>query len=388
MTIDQLLSETDFTTLTDPTQLAQPAALPVAQATYKVAPETFVVNEQMDINFTEEGEHLWLLIKKTGMNTGFVANLLADWAAIPARDIGYSGLKDRQAVTTQWFSLRIPNRTLPDTPFNPEVRDFESVEVIEQHWHNKKLNRGTHKFNEFILTLTDVQFDSLEAVESRLQQIRDYGVPNYFGSQRFGHHGNNIKDALRWFATIQNPTQNSESSATPSDKKGKNKRINKRQREQQSLWLSAARSLIFNRILDARVRNDSWDSGLDGEVFNLDGTGSLFSSTQLDDELTQRLLTKDIHPTGVLWGTGEAQTSGAAAQFERQCVCGDVLLTQLAQGLERQGVKSQRRSLRVLPTDLTWRWIDHQTLELKFALTTGSYATSVLYSLIEQLQIA
>ncbi|MDO5770358.1 MAG: tRNA pseudouridine(13) synthase TruD, partial [Psychrobacter sp.] len=365
-----------------------PAKLPILQATYKVTPETFIVNEQMDIDFTGEGEHLWVLIKKTGMNTGFVANLLADWAGIPARDVGYSGLKDRQAVTTQWFSLRIPNRTLPDTPFHPALKDFESIEVVEQHWHNKKLNRGTHKFNQFILILSEVQLDSLEAVEYRLQQIRDLGVPNYFGTQRFGHYGNNIKEALRWFDTLLAATSNSGSLARSNDKRNKNKRINKREREQQSMWISAARSLIFNRILDTRVRNTTWDSGLAGDAFNLDGTGSIFCSNQIDDELVQRLLLKDIHPTGLLWGIGEAQTSGAAAQLERQLVCEDGLLSQLARGIEAQGVKSQRRSLRLVPKDMRWRWIDTQSLELKFSLPSGSYATGVLYSLVKRLELS
>lgn len=387
VTIDQLVNETDFVALTDPQRLAQPADRPIVQATYKVTPKTFIVNEQMDIEFTGEGEHLWVLIKKTGMNTGYVANLLADWADIPARDIGYSGLKDRHAVTTQWFSLRIPNRTLPKTPFHPEVREFESVEMIEQHWHNKKLGRGTHKSNQFILILTDVQFDSLAAVEARLEQIQDRGVPNYFGSQRFGHYGNNIKDALRWFDTLQATTQSNEMEVKSDDKKSKHKRMNKREREQQSMWISAARSLIFNKIVDARVRNETWASGLAGEAFNLDGSGSIFTSTEINEDLQQRLFNHDIHPTAPLWGTGETQSSGEAERLEQRIVQSDTILSLLAQGLTSQGVKSQRRSIRLLTKQLTWQWLDERTLQLQFSLPAGSYATSVLYGLVQRLTL-
>lgn len=385
--LSALLTNTDFNAITDPTRLAQPAELPITCATYKAKPEYFIVNEQMDVDFTDEGEHLWVLIKKTGMNTGYAANLLAEWATIPARDVGYSGLKDRQAVTTQWFSLRIPNRQLPETAFEPPLKEYEQLQILEQHWHNKKLNRGTHKLNQFIITLTDIDYADKASVETRLKQISDHGVPNYFGSQRFGHGGGNIKEALAWLAPLITSDSTSLLNTNTGRQSGKNKKITKRQREQQSLYLSAARSLIFNQILDARVRDGSWEHGLEGEVFNLNGTGSIFSSTQLDEELRQRLLAKDIHPTGILWGIGSSQTTAKAALLERQIVENDPILSLLAEGLASQGVRSQRRSLRLIPQDLSWQWLNDHSLQLQFALPTGSYATSMLASLVHQLRL-
>lgn len=386
--LSALLDATDFATLTDPTRLAQPAPLPLIQATYKAQPQHFIVIEQMDIDFTNKGEHLWLLIKKTGMNTGYAANLLAEWASIPARDVGYSGLKDRQAVTTQWFSLRIPNRQLPEPAFEPPLKNHEQLQILEQHWHNKKLNRGTHKRNHFILTLTELEFDDKQAVESRLTQIVEHGVPNYFGSQRFGHGGSNIKEALAWFAAASD-AQLTAVSTKPKQvsKPAKNKKIHKRHRQQQSLWLSAARSLIFNSILDHRVRDGSWELGMEGEAFNLDGSGSIFTSHHLDTLLRQRLLNKDIHPTGILWGVGDSQTSGAAAALEQQLLDNQPLLSLLARGLEAQGVKAQRRSLRLLPSNMKWQWLTKTSLQLQFDLPTGSYATSVLASLSNRLML-
>ena len=389
----EVLNATDFAVFTDPNQLAQPILPPIERATFKSCPEHFIVNEQLDIDFTEEGEHLWLLIKKTGMNTAHTAQLLADWAGIPIRDIGYSGLKDRQAVTTQWFSLRIPNRTLPETIFAPNnLPEHEQVEILDQHWHNKKLNRGTHKSNQFIITLTDVQYEDIKAVEQCLQHISEEGVPNYFGAQRFGHYGNNISEALKWFSSLQdskdgtNAEQRGSDNKSRSTRKGHHKRrISKRQREQQSMLLSAARSLIFNKILDARVKNATWNSGLLGEVYNLAGTGSIFTSDTLSDELIQRLRIKDIHPTAVLWGTNNDQVAGAAPQLERSIIEEDLILSQLAQGLETHGIKAQRRALRLMPQELSWRWPTPQSLELQFSLTTGSYATSVLASLVNDI---
>jgi tRNA pseudouridine13 synthase len=203
-------------------------------------------------------------------------------------------------------------------------------------------------------------------------------VPNYFGPQRFGWNGNNIREALSLFAR---PAPDNR----PQPKKSKRK---KSPREQNSMELSAARSLIFNEILAARVRDSSWNTGLAGEVFNLDGSGSIFAAEQLDDTLRARLASGDIHPTAVMWGTSNDKVTSAAADIENDTVQHSVLLLQLATGLEQREIKAQRRALRLPIEALTWRWMDEQTLVLDFTLTTGSFATSVLASLVQNLQSA
>ncbi len=149
--------------------------------------------------------------------------------------------------------------------------------------------------------------------------------------------------------------------------------------------LSAARSLIFNEILAARVRDGSWNTGLAGEVFNLDGSGSIFTSETLDDTLHALIDSGDIHPTAVLWGTGNDKVTGSAADLETEVVQYSPLLMQLATGLEQRDIKAQRRALRLPIEALSWEWSDDQTLVLNFTLTTGSFATSVLASLVQQL---
>ena len=377
-------SDIDFSAVVDTSQLPQPLLSPLKQATYKSYPEDFVVNEIMALDFTNEGEHLWLHIQKVGMNTAYLAKLLSEWANIPLRDVGYSGLKDRHALTTQWFSLRIPKKQLPPTDFAPiDLGDNESVQILAQHWHNKKLNRGAHRANQFVITLRDIQFvddlivaDKKQLVEQHLRHISQQGVPNYFGPQRFGHSGNNIQEVLRLFAQ---PVQNQSSMY----KKSKRKRA---PREQHTMALSAARSLIFNEILALRVRDGSWNTGLTGEVFNLDGSGSIFTSEQIDDTLRARLTSGDIHPTAVLWGLNNDKVAATAAQLETKVVQNNPLLTQLATGLEQRDIKAQRRALRLPIEALSWQWTNEQTLVLNFTLTTGSFATSVLASLVQRLQ--
>ncbi len=383
------LTRIDISAITDTASLPQPSLPPIQQATYKADATDFVVNEILPLEFTDEGEHLWLHIKKLGMNTAYLAKLLSEWADIPLRDVGYSGLKDRHAVTTQWFSLRIPKKQLPPTEFAPiDIGENESVVILAQHWHNKKLNRGTHRANQFIITLRDIQFadtddentqspeqTAQQRVEQHLKTMSENGVPNYFGTQRFGRQGNNVREALALFARPPREPQ-------PQSKKSKRKRA---PREQNTMELSAARSLIFNEILAARVRNGSWNAGLAGEVFNLDGSGSIFASDEIDDTLRARMSSGDIHPTAVLWGIGNDKVSSSAAALENEVVQHSPLLMQLANGLEKRDIKAQRRPLRLPIEQLSWEWSDEQTLVLNFTLTTGSFATSVLASLVQQL---
>lgn len=378
----------DFAAVTHSADLPQPMKPPIKQALYKAKPEDFVVNERLEVDFTGEGEHLWLHIKKSGINTAYLAKLLSEWADIPLRDVGYSGLKDRLALTTQWFSLRLPKKQKPDSDFAPvDIKEHETVKIIAEHWHNKKLNRGTHNANQFVITLRDIEFakdqtlGDKSSVEQHLQTISETGVPNYFGPQRFGFGGNNIREALNLFARPLKST---------SSAKKKNKRKSA-VREQNSMELSAARSLIFNQILAARVQDGSWNTGLNGDVFNLNGSGSIFASEHMDETLQARLASGDIHPTAVMWGTGNDKVAGDAAELENTVVQQDALLAALATGLEQREVKAQRRALRLPVEDLSWRWADEQdgeqTLVLSFTLTTGSFATSVLASVVEHLTV-
>lgn len=382
------LTTIDFAAVTNSADLPQPMTPPIKQALYKAKPEDFVVNERLEVDFTGEGEHLWLHIKKSGINTAYLAKLLSEWADIPLRDVGYSGLKDRLALTTQWFSLRLPKKQKPDSDFAPvDIKEHETVKIIAEHWHNKKLNRGTHNANQFVITLRDIEFakdqtlGDKSSVEQHLQTISKTGVPNYFGPQRFGFGGNNIREALNLFARPLKST---------SSAKKKNKRKSA-VREQNSMELSAARSLIFNQILAARVQDGSWNTGLNGEVFNLNGSGSIFASEHMDETLQARLASGDIHPTAVMWGAGNDKVAGDAAELESTVVQQDALLAALATGLEQREVKAQRRALRLPVEDLSWRWADEQdgeqTLVLSFKLTTGSFATSVLASVVEHLTV-
>jgi tRNA pseudouridine13 synthase len=320
----------------------------VLSAWMRSTPEDFRVEEIDAFEATGSGEHLLLTIEKREMNTAYAASQLAQWAGIAEMGVSYAGLKDRHAVTRQRFSVHLPRRVAPD------LAGLESsgLRVLKSEWHAKKLPRGALAGNRFELVLREVQGDAI-GIDSRLAAIARRGVPNYFGEQRFGRGGDNVGNALAMFA---------------------GRRV---RRDQRTMLLSAARSELFNRVLAARVSAASWDQALDGEVWMLEGSRSVFGPEPWTEALASRLAGFDIHPTAPLWGRGHLRSTGAAAELESSAI-GDARSLALRAGLETAGLKQERRSTRLRPLDLRWEWKGTDTLRLSFGLPPGTYATVVL----------
>ena len=323
----------------------------VLTARIRVSAEDFFVEELPAFEASGAGEHLLLTIEKRGMNTAFAAKRIAAWAGVDESAIGQAGMKDRHAVTRQRFTVWLPKKVAPDF----DALQSDDLRVLDHAWHARKLPRGALAGNRFVLVLREVE-GQRDAIDARLQAIATQGVPNYFGEQRFGRGGNNVQQAVAMFA---------------------GRRV---KREERSMLLSAARSELFNRVLAARVEAGTWNSALDGEVWMLDGSRSVFGPEALTDELQARLDAFDIHPTGPLWGEGELRSGDVAREVELAAMQGDSA-TRLRNGLERAGLKQERRALRLQPSELRWQWLDDAALELRFALPPGCYATTVLREL-------
>ncbi len=336
---------------------------PAVGADVKSCPGDFIVEERIDISLAGEGEHDWLYIEKRLLNTDEVATRLARLAKVRTLAVGYAGLKDKQAVTRQWFSVQLPGRASPDW------RQLEdgTLRVLDQRRHHRKLQRGALQANRFRLRLRRLRSmdDGGSHVETlhghlrqRCQQLAVQGVPNYFGRQRFGRDMNNLDQAERLFSQT-------------------GARRRKLRRHQRSLYLSSARAWLFNQILAERVRQCNWNRHLDGDVFMLDGKSACFS----DDGsvgLDHRLEAGSIHPTAPLWGEGDAMSRGECACLENR------ILDQypvLAEGLVAAGLKVQRRALRLMPSDLDYS-ADGEDAVLCFTLPAGAYATVVLDELL------
>lgn len=314
-----------------------------ASATLKRFNEDFAVTELPLQLPSGEGEHIWLDIEKNGANTAFVAQQLAEAAGVQERDVGYAGLKDRWAVTRQWFSIYLPSGKTGETPDLTQLQHPE-FKVLAQSRHVKKLRPGDLQGNRFRIVLRDVTGDpeAMQALEANLKAVAAQGVPNYFGAQRFGFEGGNVEQGRAMLA----------------------REIRVRNPKKKGLYLSAVRSFVFNEVLALRIQQGLWGQTLPGDVL---------------DEAGQ--------PTGPLWGRGRLSTTDQALALESGVAERHATM---CDGMEHAGLDQARRPLVARPVDMSWAWqkadhpVDHQTdqLVLTFTLPAGNYATSVLNEIL------
>lgn len=324
---------------------------PLARGVIRARPEHFQVEEVLGFEPDEGGEHLWLWLEKRGWNTQDVVDWLARAAQVHRRAIGVSGMKDRHAQTWQWFSVHLPGKEDPvfdDVP--------EGIQILRQHRHRRKLNRGTHRSNRFRLTVTQLKGEPAE-LDKRLSQVREQGVPNYVGVQRFGREAKNVTRAVAWLC---------EGGEAP------------RKAATRSMWLSALRSNLFNRVLAERVRQGCWNTVVSGDILQPVGSRGLFFADE-DPASEQRVAAGEVNPTAPLPGCDGMQPGGDSLALEQRALVG---CEPWIEGLKRFGVEAARRATRLLIDDLQWQWSE-QELELSFALPTGAFATTVLAELID-----
>jgi tRNA pseudouridine13 synthase len=331
--------------------LPRASGAPPLRARLRAKAADFQVVEQLGFAPSGSGEHAFLEVEKADANTDWVARALAAAAGVPVGAVGYCGLKDRHALTRQAFTVQLPGRADPDW----STLAIPGVRVLSATRHDRKLRRGAHRGNAFVIRLREVQGDR-EAAEARLAAIAARGVPNYFGEQRFGREGHNLALARALFAGRRLP------------------------RAERGFALSAARADLFNAVLARRVDAGTWDGALEGEVWMLDRTRSIFGPEPFTAALAERLASLDIHPTGPLWGRGEPRSSGAARVLEDEVAGAQPAF---ADGLARAGLEQERRALRLLVRGLFHHWEEHATLVLGFELAAGAFATAVLHELCD-----
>lgn len=349
--------------------LDPPRALgePLGVGRIRVRPEDFLVDEILGFQPSGAGPHVLLRVKKWGANTEWVARELAKRARCRPFDVGFAGLKDRHAVTTQHFTVP-RGREAPESWLDAAG---EGYQVLEATAHHRKLPRGALAGNRFDLWVRDLRGANGGAVAgaalaARIAALKLHGIPNYFGPQRFGRDGSNLRSIAAGELT--------------SDRSGR------------GFVLSAARSLIFNAVLGARVGDGSWGQLLPGDAANLNGTGSVFRVAEIDATLRARAAALDLHPTGPLCGAPVANesaagdgardaalVSGAPAQLEARIAAQFPAALQM---IERAAMKSERRALRLVAADLSGALPTPDTLRLCFSLPAGSFATTVLRELV------
>ncbi|HEY1892675.1 MAG TPA: tRNA pseudouridine(13) synthase TruD [Steroidobacteraceae bacterium] len=319
---------------------------PLCAGHLRAEPEDFLVEEELGFEPAGAGQHVLLKVRKRDANTQWIARELARACGCRPADIGYAGLKDRHAVATQWFTVP-QSRLSPDDWLGVGSSEYQ---VLEAHRHTRKLPRGALAGNRFVIRVRQIAIDDA-LLATRLAAIDTRGVPNYFGPQRFGRGGSNLK-RIGGDARALAPAE-------------------------RGFVLSAARSLVFNAVLAERIADGSWDRLEAGDLANLDGRASHFRVEAVDEALTARIAQLDIHPTGPLWGRGAPPSGGRVLELEQRVAAGLATACALVEGA---GMEQERRSLRLAVRDLRWRRDPDaaDSITVEFRLGRGAYATAVL----------
>jgi tRNA pseudouridine13 synthase len=321
------------------------------QAVLKASPGDFRVDETLDVSGCRGGEHLLLRIEKTGDNTEYLARQLATFAQCRQFDVGFCGLKDRHAVTRQWFSVYRPGQEADDAALIARVA--ETWPVLESCRAAKKLRRSDHQGNDFEIVLNQVQ-GRPEAIDSALARLRDSGCPNYFGAQRFGHDGANLDRAL-----AMDPATMISGRGHKGKKRGRGRSSSGGSDAKNVLYFSAARSWLFNEVLAHRVQAGNWQERLDGEP-GMPGSPATV--------------------TGPLWGDGGTEAVSVQGDLERAVVAGHPGVEAVFASTR---MKPDRRPLLLMPENLQWQWLETDRLVVSFGLAPGQYATTLLGDLFD-----
>ncbi len=328
---------------------------PLGSARFKSQPQDFQVEEILGFEPTGEGEHCLVWVEKIDRNSNDVATLLARKLGIRKRLVNHCGLKDRDAITRQWFSLHLPGKPSPTAE---ELND-EGLRVIEITRNLRKLKRGCHLGNRFVIRLRECTFSAAAAAQ-RWQAISERGVPNYFGPQRFGRSGGNVEQAVRFMAG----------------------ELEVQDRALRGILISAARSFVFNACVGTRVQNGTWDMPLVGEVFGFPDNRSLVLPSNLRGDEFDRVTNGTLELTAPLWGNGELLSRGQVQAFENEVAA---RFPDIIAGLAQFNLQQERRVIRLRPNpqsaELTWE--NATTLLLQFELPTGTYATTLLSELAD-----
>lgn len=323
---------------------------PISKATLKNSPQDFQVDEIIDENFSGSGEHQLIKIKKSGINTEDVVKAVSRLINKPAKLISYAGLKDRQALTTQWLSVHLPGEFIEGI----ENLSGSNWRVIAAARHHKKLKTGYLSGNRFKITLRDVQ--GMEDAITRIEAIRHSGVPNYFGEQRFGRDGGNLYKANDMLCN----------------------QVKIKDRFLKGIFLSAARSYIFNEILAKRVEEGNWNQAISGDVLQLSGTHSIFGAPEIDSLLQERITLKDLSPASPLAGDGPMMASESALDLINTIYSNR---EPWIKGLINQRVETSWRA-NILHADHLNYECAEDSLVIQFSLPPGSYATTIIREIV------
>lgn len=327
------------------------SGVPSCGATFTATSDTFAVDEVPAYEPSGEGEHLFVHIRKRNLSTPELRRRLCAHAGIPESDVGWAGLKDASAVTTQWLSL--PRRAAAAV----ETFTDANAEVLAAKFHGNKLRIGHLRGNHFRMRLD--QPTRADALRACLEQLGAEGLPNYFEAQRFGRDGRNAERGLHLLRN--NGRRGDHFSA--------------------KLWLSALQSSLFNEVLAERLRRQSVSQALVGDVLKKYDSGGEFlcGDTAVDGP---RVKAFEVGPTGPMFGPKMRAPEGIPAEIE-QAVLQRHGLSAAAFRATKRFTAGARRFLRVQVSNIRIADAANGHVWIEFTLPAGSYATSVTAELLK-----
>lgn len=333
---------------------------------FRQSPRDFVVDEIPLYPFSGEGEHLVLHVRKKNLSTWQMIDIFSNHLGIKGRDIGYAGLKDKNAQTKQYISL--PRK------FESVLENFEheGIKILDKTYHNNKIRVGHLKGNRFFIRLKKVNPTAAVKIQEALKMIKQYGMPNYFGFQRFGLDGENYKKGEAILA---------------GSLKERNKKL-------AQFYVNAYQSYLFNGWLVRRIQIsklvESFDteqlSGhinlpleelkimkaqkhpfklIHGDVMMHYPYGKIFHYES--DEEVERFNKRDISFTGLLSGKRATRSVGLSETIERDY---DAITS---------GIDGARRYGWIFPEEIEGEYKENDAwFELHFTLPKGCYATVLI----------
>jgi tRNA pseudouridine13 synthase len=332
------------------------ADLPGSGGRVKTSPEDFRVDEIPAYAPSGAGPHLYLRVEKRGRTTRDVVRALAATLGVAERDVGWAGMKDKEAVTTQWLSF--PARRDPD----PASLAGEGLRVLEVSRHGNKLRPGHSRGNRFTVV---VRGGDPARARACADALRERGLANFFGPQRFGAGGGNAEMGKALLLGRAD---------RPEVRRAGRDRFLRR------LCLSAYQSLLFNRWLGDRLADGLFAAALPGDVMKKLDSGGLFTCRDPADD-GARVARFEISPAGPIFGHALRLAEGEPGVREERLLAAEGL--KLAD-FERGGGEAEgtRRAGR-LPLALELEPIE-DGYRAVFELPKGSYATVVMGELTKE----
>ena len=325
------------------------AGLPGTGGEIRREPEDFRVVEMPSYLPSGEGSHAYALVEKRGLSTLDVVKALRNMG-VPERTVGFAGRKDKHAATLQWFSV-----------FEEHVdklhslNDIEGISILEESRHTNKLGLGHLRANRFEIRVRNPVPDWERISSAILERITSFGLPNYFGPQRFGSFNDNAIEAVR--------LARGESRAGT--------------RRSYRFYLSALQSHVFNHLVKARIERGLYGRVLNGDWAQRHDSGGMFvvEDGEAESPRAERLEISAVLP---LFGKKARLSNDGAGELEREVLDDSRLAWD-----DFRTLTGARRISRIIPWDFSLEATEDGYV-VRFTLPKGSFATCLLRELLKE----